>query len=207
MSLSSSCPASWRGKNRLMLRGMERFPAAVLFADVSGFTTLADRLAQRGPAGAEALVRQLPPDYLRRLTNAFQQAGVASSRRGRRGAVPGLVEPLSERELQVLGLLAAGRSNQQIADELVVALDTVKSTSATSSTSSGRPTAPRRWPAPGTCGCSGKSARSAPSMARWCIPGGHPGWRGSTSNAHLRVMAPPRRVGSVLPKHLPDHTP
>jgi len=39
----------------------------------------------------------------------------------------GLVEPLSDRELQVLGLLAAGRSNQQIAEELVVVLDTVKS--------------------------------------------------------------------------------
>jgi LuxR family transcriptional regulator, maltose regulon positive regulatory protein len=72
------------------------------------------------------LARQLPPDYLRRLTDAFQPAGVASSGRGRRGAVPGLVEPLSERELEVLGLLAAGRSNQQIAEELVVALDTVK---------------------------------------------------------------------------------
>jgi class 3 adenylate cyclase len=33
--------------------GIERFPAAVLFADVSGFTPLADRLAQRGPAGEE----------------------------------------------------------------------------------------------------------------------------------------------------------
>jgi predicted ATPase/class 3 adenylate cyclase len=32
---------------------MERFPAAVLFADISGFTPLADRLAQRGPAGEE----------------------------------------------------------------------------------------------------------------------------------------------------------
>jgi LuxR family maltose regulon positive regulatory protein len=40
--------------------------------------------------------------------------------------VPGLVEPLSERELEVLRLLAAGRSNQQIAEELVVALNTVK---------------------------------------------------------------------------------
>src|SRR4029453_9664378 len=33
--------------------GIERFPAAVLFADISGFTPLADRLAQRGPAGEE----------------------------------------------------------------------------------------------------------------------------------------------------------
>ena len=30
------------------------------------------------------------------------------------------------RELQVLGLLGAGKSNQQIADELVVVVDTVK---------------------------------------------------------------------------------
>jgi class 3 adenylate cyclase/tetratricopeptide (TPR) repeat protein len=34
---------------------VERFPAAVLFADISGFTPLADRLARRGPAGAEEL--------------------------------------------------------------------------------------------------------------------------------------------------------
>jgi LuxR family maltose regulon positive regulatory protein len=86
--------------------------------------SLLGTLLAAGPRGA--LGRQLPPDYLRRLTDAFQRVGVASSGRGWRGAVPGLVEPLSERELEVLGLLAAGRSNQQIADELVVALDTVK---------------------------------------------------------------------------------
>ncbi|HEY9856748.1 MAG TPA: adenylate/guanylate cyclase domain-containing protein [Stenomitos sp.] len=38
---------------------MERLPAAVLFADVSGFTALSERLAQRGPAGAEELIRIL----------------------------------------------------------------------------------------------------------------------------------------------------
>jgi DNA-binding CsgD family transcriptional regulator len=34
--------------------------------------------------------------------------------------------PLSSREMEVLGLLAAGRSNQQIADELVISLNTVR---------------------------------------------------------------------------------
>jgi LuxR family maltose regulon positive regulatory protein len=87
--------------------------------------TLLGTLTTAGTAGG-GLTRQIPPDYLRRLTDAFQRAGVASSARGARGAVPGLVEPLSERELEVLGLLAVGRSNQQIATELVVVLDTVK---------------------------------------------------------------------------------
>ena len=37
-----------------------------------------------------------------------------------------LIEPLSERELEVLRLLDSGLSNQAIADELIVALSTVK---------------------------------------------------------------------------------
>jgi LuxR family maltose regulon positive regulatory protein len=37
-----------------------------------------------------------------------------------------LVDPLSQREIEVLGLLAVGMSNQQIAEELVVSVDTVK---------------------------------------------------------------------------------
>lgn len=45
-------------------------------------------------------------------------------------ALPGtisLVESLFERELEVLQLIAAGRSNRQNADQLVVSLSTVKS--------------------------------------------------------------------------------
>ena len=41
-------------------------------------------------------------------------------------AVPGIVEPLTSRELEVLEMLAAGRSNQVIARQLVVTLNTVK---------------------------------------------------------------------------------
>jgi len=45
-------------------------------------------------------------------------------------------------------MLAAGRSNQAIARELVVTLDTVKGMWATSWASSARPTAPSPWPGP-----------------------------------------------------------
>ena len=38
----------------------------------------------------------------------------------------GLIEPLNDRELDVLGLVAAGRSNQEIADELYLSVNTVK---------------------------------------------------------------------------------
>jgi Bacterial regulatory proteins, luxR family len=40
--------------------------------------------------------------------------------------LPGFVEPLTARELEVLALLATGRSNQQIADEPVMALAITK---------------------------------------------------------------------------------
>jgi LuxR family transcriptional regulator, maltose regulon positive regulatory protein len=76
-----------------------------------------------------AAAGHVPPDYLTRLLAAFPPAAARIPQPpGRAGAgpPPGLVEPLSERELEVLQLLAVGRSNQQIAQELVVALDTAK---------------------------------------------------------------------------------
>ncbi len=41
-------------------------------------------------------------------------------------APPGLADPLTDRETDVLRLIAAGKSNQRIAHDRVVTLDTVK---------------------------------------------------------------------------------
>ena len=80
-------------------------------------------MAQRaGQAAAEA-----PLSCLARLQRAFD-SGPALPVPGRLATrvVPGLVEALTERELEVLGMLAAGRSNQAVARELVVTIDTVE---------------------------------------------------------------------------------
>ncbi len=74
--------------------------------------------AQRsGPAAAA-----VPLGYLARLRSAFGAEPAAPHT----AAVPGLIDPLTSRELEVLRMLAAGKSNQAIAGELVVTLDTVK---------------------------------------------------------------------------------
>ncbi len=80
----------------------------------------AARKDQRAPA------RDIDPDYLAGLLRACGQAGAAPPSRRAAAALPGMAEPLTDREVEVLRLLAAGRSNQRIAHELVVALDTVK---------------------------------------------------------------------------------
>ncbi|MBV6451429.1 MAG: hypothetical protein MHPDNHAH_02167 [Anaerolineales bacterium] len=53
---------------------VEEFQAAVLFADISGFTLLTEQLAERGPAGVEALARILN-EYFGQLINIIHEYG------------------------------------------------------------------------------------------------------------------------------------
>jgi LuxR family maltose regulon positive regulatory protein len=77
--------------------------------------------AQRAGSGFQAAA-SVPLGYLARLRSAFGAEPAAPHT----AAVPGLIDPLTSRELEVLQMLAAGKSNQAIAGELVVTLDTVK---------------------------------------------------------------------------------
>jgi LuxR family transcriptional regulator, maltose regulon positive regulatory protein len=68
----------------------------------------------------------VPPDCLIRILAAFGRRAAASPAGAGSRAVSGLAEPMTPREMDVLRLLAAGKTNSRIARELVLTLDSVK---------------------------------------------------------------------------------
>jgi len=70
----------------------------------------------------QTLSAGIAPNYAARLLAAFGEEAMSPS-----PAMDALVEPLTEREMDVLRLIVAGLSNAEIAEELVVAVSTVKS--------------------------------------------------------------------------------
>jgi LuxR family maltose regulon positive regulatory protein len=114
---------------------------ALSLAEPGGYVRI---FVDEGPPMArllyEAVARGIMPDYTRKLLAAFEDATKDERRRTEpspsssviRPSSPalskaeGLVEPLSQRELEVLQLIAEGLSNREISERLFLALSTVK---------------------------------------------------------------------------------
>jgi LuxR family transcriptional regulator, maltose regulon positive regulatory protein len=69
----------------------------------------------------QAAEQEIHPDYTRQLLGAFP-----TPKGNPEKPVQDLIEPLSQRELEVLALIASGASNPEIAAKLFIAINTVK---------------------------------------------------------------------------------
>ena len=66
---------------------------------------------------SEAVAQDIFPSYSQKLLRAFKSTSPASQP---------LIDPLSERELEILQLIGDGLSNREVSERLFIALDTVK---------------------------------------------------------------------------------
>jgi LuxR family transcriptional regulator, maltose regulon positive regulatory protein len=127
-TLALQALALWAGSKKE--RAVSTLAGALALAEPEGYVrTFVDEgapMAELLSEVLEALQRgrldpPIPAHYIRKLLAATERnaSGAALS-------AAGLPEPLSERELEVLQLVAAGKSNRRIASELFVSVGTVK---------------------------------------------------------------------------------
>ncbi|UCC52862.1 MAG: hypothetical protein JSV68_02630, partial [Anaerolineaceae bacterium] len=107
---------------------LNKLEQALILAEPGGFIRV---FVDEGPLMAgllyEALSRGIAPEYVRRLLAAFPDEGYEQAKPPQSHAPESdLIEPLSERELEVLQLIAQGLTNREIGERLFLSLNTVK---------------------------------------------------------------------------------
>jgi len=106
-------PAARGEAQRELAAARETFARLGAPLELAAAEALAEQHGLAPKPAQEGDIRVFPDDERR-----MQDAGARRS--------SSLVEPLTERELEVLGLIAQGHSNQQIADALIVSVGTIK---------------------------------------------------------------------------------
>ncbi len=98
---------------------------ALMIGESHGFVrSIIEEGPELRPLLQSALQRDIASQYTTRLLSMFSNPEPDGDPRARANHL--LIEPLSERELEILSLVAEGLSNQQIADKTFIALSTVK---------------------------------------------------------------------------------
>jgi len=96
---------------------------ALVLAESEGYVrTFVDKGPPMADLLRQAATRGTAPEYVASLLAAFEVRGEVSLR----PRTQPLVEPLSDRELEVLRLLVDRRTNQEIAQALIISVNTVK---------------------------------------------------------------------------------
>ena len=109
-------------------QALEHLYKAFAIAQPEGFIRI---FVDEGPPMArllyEALSRGIAPDYVQKLLAAFPVDEPEKDAVNQRKVSDfDWIEPLSERELEVLHLITEGLSRQEIASQLVLSLNTIK---------------------------------------------------------------------------------
>jgi LuxR family transcriptional regulator, maltose regulon positive regulatory protein len=108
-------------------RSLQVLGEALVLAEPGGFLRIfLDEGTAMAQVLAKAAAQGMMPGYTGKLLAAFEAEKQKTRDKSSLSSAQSLIEPLSQRELEILQLIAQGLSNDEIGKRLFLALDTVK---------------------------------------------------------------------------------